>query len=420
MPLPIWNRLRHNFVEPTTGLHWWKQNAHLHYARRYHNGVLAETKSDLFRDGPYEPRSLIWDDAHERRPKVDGKRGSGRYPMGDCLQISIDYSKLGPVIDYVADNGDEWRFDNADRPYQYMFSTVTSHLQGNPQTDSGYDHLSRIPGIPDALRSTLSEQAFNYFSDTFPTTLSAAEFVQGLIEMKALLPSVQDSIAKSFTGGYLNKSFGWDNLLRDLDTLGTLLTTISDRMEYLRRTYGIPTRLGFSRENVWTPSAYPTFIHWFGPFGTRLTLKSYRADYRATAWIYQVLDHVDGLMGFIRVTAGALGLNNPIKAFWNVIPLSFVVDWFFNVSQHLDNLTRLDPPVGWDVNDVTHSVTYSLTWEVAQWSFHCQNKVFPSVLLPQRVYDRRVGLFFPWELLNPEDLSTNQLTLLLAMLHQLG
>jgi hypothetical protein len=137
----------------------------------------------------------------------------------------------------------------------------------------------------------------------------------------------------------------------------------------------------------------------------------------------QTLGYVSDLAGFIRTMIGALGLNNPVKAFWNTVPLSFVVDWFFNVSQHLEHLTRLNPAVGWNVTNMTNSVTYKIKFSVQQIGYpgnSSSETIGPEYFINQRVYERGVGLSFPWELLNPEELSSSQLTLLLAMLHQLG
>jgi hypothetical protein len=198
-------------------------------------------------------------------------------------------------------------------------------------------------------------------------------------------------------------------------------------MKYLNDTFGIPTRLGFARQDVWPlPSGnigtevnlYPSYY----PFGYTYTLLDWRVDFRATAWIMQQLEYIHDLVGFLRVLVGSLGLNNPLKAFWNTIPLSFVVDWFFNVSQHLDNLSRLDPAVGWDIQQMTTSFTRSWSTRIRLYAPNVsppRNVVFDGVV-KSKIYERGVGLSFPWTLLNPEDLSPSQLTLLLAMLHQLG
>jgi hypothetical protein len=295
-------------------------------------------------------------------------------------------------------------------------------MAGNPSylvSDFGF----RVPKV---VRDNYSEQAFNYFSDVFPQSLSFGEFVQGFSQLKDLLPQLGESITKTISGGYLNKKFGWDNLLADLGTLGTLFKSTIARMEYFHRTYGVPQRLGFSRHvdtgYIHMDNQYYTFGT-YGLYTTGLSLKSINILYRSTAWIYQVLEYVHDLAGFMRTLFGALGLNNPVKAFWNTIPLSFLVDWFFNISQHLDHLTRLNPAMGWDVNNMTHSITYDVVYSIFQSSQYATGGyTIPIVSYDVRAkyYERFVGLSFDWELLNPDELSTSQLSLLLAMLHQLS
>jgi len=347
---------------------------------------------------------------------------SGYFPSSPCFHMKTDFSPIGFYRDYTTYNGFPVKFDIDGRPS--LLSMPVSDMEtiiGAPDALIG-GFTSRIP---DDLRSSLSEQAFNYFSDVFPTHLSFAEFVQGFLEAKALLPSLGDSVGKTISGGYLNKSFGWDNLLSDLDTIGVICKTVIARMDFFHKTYGIPTRLGFSRGGVYDPTLSShtfTIHHSFGIWSARFSIASYKADFRATAWIMQHLEYVSDLAGFFRTMIGALGLNNPVKAFWNTVPLSFVVDWFFNISQHLDHLTRLNPAMGWDVTNMTNSVTYTIRWKVEQLGYPGldTSEVIQTQYFDQIVYERGVGLSFPWELLNPEELSKSQLTLLLAMLHQLS
>jgi hypothetical protein len=277
--------------------------------------------------------------------------------------------------------------------------------------------------VPGSTISDLSEQAFNYFSDVFPQELSTSEFVQGFTQLRSLLPAVKDSIVSTISGGYLTKEFGWDNLLADLDTCSQLFDTCRNRLEYLKKTYGIPTRLGFVRHDIrHLPHGYEHYnmyapvFDW--PCGSRFILTSYNATFRATVWITQTLDFLDGIIGWIREVAGALGLNNPAKAFWQILPFSFVVDWFLRVSQHLDNLTRINPPVGWNIGSLTHSVKIETNWRIAQVADHDtpSDRELVSVNLNVQRFDRDLGLPFDLGLLDPSELSHSQQLLLAALL----
>jgi len=270
------------------------------------------------------------------------------------------------------------------------------------------------------LLSDLHLEAFNYFADVFPQQISSSEFVQGLFQLKDLIPKVEDTIVKSFSGGFLNKEFGWDNLLSDLSSFSTLLDTVRSRLEYLIRTRGIPQRLSFSRRlslDSYVGGYYDELLS--GNWGTRVYLQSVDCRYRATSWIMNQLDYLDGLVGTMRGITGALGLNNPLKAIWNVLPFSFVVDWFGKISEHLTSVARIGPPVGWDVYNVTHSIRMSYILRIdevhpaaggtpfQQWNSGTAEGLF---------YRRGLGL--PFSLVNFDlaGLSPMQLVLMLGML----
>jgi len=363
--------------------------------------------------------NYIKDELHYRRTRGFGK---GRYPPGYGFHGRTDLSKVVPMNDVIArvggiDHLEQW--DTGRVPLLYPPGGGISYVIGTV-ADLPDAFFGRVPS---SIVNALSEEAWNYFSDVLPTHLNFSEFVQGFTQLKDLLPSLGESITGTVSKGYLNKKFGWDNLLQDLGTLSHLFDDVHERMDYFRRTYGIPTRLGFSRRIDWTPTG-PEYPHTFAiNYATDMTVEidSFSAVFRATAWIMQHLDYMTDLVGFMRVLFGELGLNNPVKAFWNVIPLSFVVDWFFKISTHLDNLTRLNPPTGWDVDDVTQSVSYDIVYKFVQRNtYDARGSHYPvaSWLAPSKWYERQKYLSFQWELLNPEELSPTQLTLLLAMLHQ--
>jgi hypothetical protein len=367
---------------------------------------------------------LFGDDIHALGYTRGFKEGSRRFPVGACFNDKIDFLNIPLLPNFTWGDGHIWQIivNRPSLPFnQAWFGQLWDNLGS-----IYYPTQAMMPRIPSNVRDNLCEEAFNYFATVFPQTLSFGEFVQGMAELKALLPEIGDSIAKTISGGYLNKSFGWDNLLADLGTLGSMFRTTIERMEYLHRTYGIPQRLGFSRSNVYEPSLVSydyNYSEGYPGFGSRIYLDSYQVNFRATAWITQALDYVEGLAGFMRVLFGQLGLNNPVRAFWQTVPLSFVVDWFFQISKHLENLTTAQPAVGWDVNDVTHSVTYKAEWKIEPYGVPGYGVVFDSMpqgVIKRDLYERAIGLSFDLDVLQPDDLSPAQQTLLLAMLHQLG
>jgi len=372
---------------------------------------------------PYSVRKFIPNASYildEIGPRFDSGRRVGHFPLRPVFHLKADlsgfnrtYMRTYEIVDGTFLTFDEGHIFNL----PYLPDTALYDIIGNA---SVLNEATLSLRLPSSIQNDLSEQAWNYFSDILPAHVSGAEFVQGFLQFKELFSVIGDSIGKTISGGYLNYKFGWENLLSDLDGVSGMGQEVLDRLAFFRNTYGIPTRLGFKRNPHYTPTGLGG-IYGGEPHRYELSLHSYKAVFRATAWITQTLSHMDGIEGFLKVLFGAVGFNNPVKALWNITPLSFVVDWFFNISQHLDGLTRIQPAQGWDVNDVSQSVKYEWVWSYKHKSNYAASSYSPvEVLIPCSAYARRVGLSYQWELLNPAGLSDTQLTLLAAMFHQFG
>jgi hypothetical protein len=121
--------------------------------------------------------------------------------------------------------------------------------------------------------------------------------------------------AKSFSSNYLEFHFGWVPLVKD----------IGQAVEVLQR--GIPPFFirgrGRSRLSKWTES-YSTSYFWKADFQEQCSCQ---------------------IGAFVDVTnpnlwrANQLGFVNPALVAWELVPFSFVVDWFVNVSDFLGQFT---------------------------------------------------------------------------------
>lgn len=309
-----------------------------------------------------------------------------------------------------------------------VYGNITVDDGAKPFLDPDIVWSSLINGILDhdvaPHLSDLHLEAFNYFSEQFPSEISFSEFIQGLIEAKALLPSIEGSIGKTLAGGYLNYEFGWRNLIQDLGNLSTLLDSVRNRLNYLHRTSGIPQRLGFNRKiDLSTKVGHTLDYAISGNWGTRLRIQSINCEYRAVGWILQNLEFLDGLYGIIRGVISALELDNPLKAFWNVLPFSFVVDWFGKFSEHLTALSRVKSP-NWDVYNVTHSVKTTFSLEVCDvhnlsGDSHFDDPSYEEYhtgTIDGTTYYRGLGTPFDPIGIDLDQLTPQQLVLLLAML----
>nr|QDH91047.1 MAG: hypothetical protein H2Rhizo33936_000001 [Leviviridae sp.] len=275
-----------------------------------------------------------------------------------------------------------------------------------------------FPRFPHSDVVKANGKAFEFFAERFPTKISGAEFVQGLFELLALLPKFERSLTKTIAGGYLTKKFGWDNLLSDLKSFSSLLVSIRERMEFLKRTYGKPTKLLYHIPNCHTIDSWEYLYEPFRGVGTRLILESYRCDYHAGATLVQNLKHIDDFIGWLRAIVISLGLNNPLQSIWKTTRLSFVVDWFADVSGHLGRLAAIQPAEKWDVYDISSSITWTARFKVIQENTHLDGSpdfIRQLGVLVVKRYERVVGLPVDLTVFTPSTCTPDQLVLMEAM-----
>jgi hypothetical protein len=303
-----------------------------------------------------------------------------------------------------------------DHGYQIVITDESSLPRIDIEELLGEDLFS----IPHSERVIAAQEAFNAFSDRFPTKISGAEFGQGLAELTALLPKLSASVTQTIAGTFLTKKFGWDNLISDIRQFTTLVDSIRERMEFLKRTYGKPTKLHFRKPDLQV--ADTSWIREFEPargWGVRLILRDYQCDFTAGATLVQEMGHIDDFIGWLRAIVISLGLNNLADSAWKTSRLSFVVDWFFNVSGSLHRLAAVQPADKWDVFDVYSSVKLKAVFEVWQYNHDIwDGPESPDQFLGHMElsrYQRWVGLPLDLSLFTPSSLSPDQLVLLLAM-----
>jgi hypothetical protein len=204
------------------------------------------------------------------------------------------------------------------------------------------------------LLSSLADDAFEALVPQVPQEVSIPNFLYELREIGDLIPKLDDSLSKTVSGGYLTYSFGWKPLVGDLQKLGRLMTTVSNRLDYLKKTYGRETRISFSRKIDTYDLNQAPFTP--DPINGGVGFVKLQGIYRAGGYLYHRLEGLDGLNGMLRGCAAALGLNNPLGVLWEAIPYSFVADWFGR-TQSLLSQQALQPFVGtWDLRRMSHSV----------------------------------------------------------------
>lgn len=293
-------------------------------------------------------------------------------------------------------------------------------------TDLSPDNLRGycFPAISLPTQYACNQRAFIHFSERFPAQISGSEFLQGFGELASLLPHFETSILRTIAGGFLNEQFGWENLLRDLKSLHGLLKSIEDRMRFLKETFGKPVILHYYEPNLQFTDVLPQFDEPLRGFGRRLTRKHFRCDYHATCTLVQRMSHIDDAIGWLRGIVSGLGLNNPLEAAWKVMPYSFVVDWFFNVSSYLARTATIQPADSqWDVFDVTHSFKWQCTVDIEQIDrnlIDVSDQTYFLGTYEVKQYLRELHLPVDLTVLSPSTMTPKQLVLLAAMIASRG
>lgn len=148
-------------------------------------------------------------------------------------------------------------------------------------------------------------------------------------------PATFKNLAKASSSSFLEYKFGWENIYRSLIALRDVWGEVRQHQAYLQKCINLYVPLAARQSEVVSNPSQPQFMTLYGngitivPIVSRvertytfsLNLKRTFAD---AAW--SKFDHV-----FAR-----LGGREILEALWDVVPYSFVVDWF----THANRLTK--------------------------------------------------------------------------------
>jgi hypothetical protein len=139
-------------------------------------------------------------------------------------------------------------------------------------------------------------------------------------------------------GRWLELQYGWKPALADVYSAAKAMESISEG----------PSKTRFSvRSNESTTRVFKT-VTFLGDSTTA------HCDF-SRSYTFEAYEE----MGFAR----QLGLLDPLSVAWEVLPYSFVVDWFLPIGQYLSNLNQIPHLVGrWLVTDLTTWQVYGTDW----------------------------------------------------------
>jgi len=187
------------------------------------------------------------------------------------------------------------------------------------------------------------------FAAALKTVINPSSAIRNLIRLgksikhhrKMKLGRLAHSLAKQSANTYLTTVFGILPAIRDVQDALKAHSTVSSRLRYLRRNAGkfVPIRAKrelsrMSESELTPPDPVPGAwenIMW------QTTKHSSTAVISALGRVRADLSHGSDWAAYLQY----FGINKVVGLAWELIPFSFVVDWFTNVQERLNSLTRL-------------------------------------------------------------------------------
>lgn len=172
--------------------------------------------------------------------------------------------------------------------------------------------------------------------------------------------------AKEVANQNLALQFGWLPLVSDVKALLSFHSSVNKRAEELHRLYG---RGGLRRRiTIHRASSTSELNQAIGQFGSHfVTVKgdliSTIDQWGVVRWLPSVLppwsQTEDGINKQARKLVEGLTFEGLRHGLWNVIPWSWLVDWFSNVGDYVDTYSGTCPAYASQCNIMKHRVTYS-------------------------------------------------------------
>jgi hypothetical protein len=315
------------------------------------------------------------------------------------------------------------------------------------------DIIGCLSLAPEDLWHQHAQLALDEFSEQIPDELSIANFAWELQDMRELIPAIGsllqsigpiggrlkdftwreaklafksarpgESLARRLGSEFLNYSFNLAPLFGDVEKLRGLCSTVTARLNWLKRNYGKEVPLHYWGGRVLNqPALVEPFVEppseW--SWGRSFRVVDRSRITRASCMLYQELVIPSDWTGMFQAYGAALGLNNPFGVVWEALPFSFVVDWVAHVGTLLHRTAPQPFRGAWEVRKACQTVSDNFTVEVGairplHWS-HSGEVIVTDRYAVTR-YERRVGLSIPASYFSLAGLTPKQLLLATAML----
>lgn len=197
--------------------------------------------------------------------------------------------------------------------------------------------------------SPLHIEALNYFAagcveQSVQLPVNVIEFKEIPSYLKSLPQALKNlkmnskSIAKFSSGQYLAYQFGIAPLISDVKSSIESLRGLANHLKWLRAHEGKPVRVRYRKDISANNTPSTTFMP--DATGTgQIRSMQYRAVYTATAVIVYDVSGLTDLEIKTRTLLRSFGFDDPLGVVWELIPYSFIIDWFFKVGKFLESFS---------------------------------------------------------------------------------
>jgi len=147
-------------------------------------------------------------------------------------------------------------------------------------------------------------------------------------------------LSKDGANVWLENRYGWQNFIRDVGNVAGAVSKAMRHINYLQSQIGRWTPVRSRRQDVFTLSVPHPSIGFGGyPVYVSTECKGLRIQRTSTFSLQLKRDESFRILSPIAYVMQALGVTDVYATLWEVLPFSFVVDWFFNVSKWAANTT---------------------------------------------------------------------------------
>lgn len=286
------------------------------------------------------------------RIRESSSGGGGRY-IRYATGILRDDLTQGPVV-LQRDYCDDLLGRTTDHPMDIIHtSKLIKPLNGRtiPFDPKTYRQITGwMPGfqadlspghLPDPKYPTTTEMATRLLAMTNPgrASVSLPVFIGELRDLPSMVRLAGNSILKRTSGAYLSWEFGWKPLISDVRKLLDFQSTVSKRVKELERLYGkggLKRRMNLGASGVESVSNVAIESSTSLVFRANQKIFTKRQSWGTVRWKPIQIPSLASRPDLNRLARKAVfGLSIQAEDAWNLIPWTWLIDWFSNCGDFL-------------------------------------------------------------------------------------